>query len=182
MMSNDTKQLAAPVTDADHQTGPAGAPVTLVEYGDFQCEDTAAVLPTLKELRDRMGSDLRFVYRSFPLTHEHDFAQGAAEAAEAAGAQGGFWPFHDHLFAHQDALTVDDLVAYARALGLNADRIRQALDAGTYRARVNAIKQGGEQSGVNSTPSFFINGQLYTGPHELDAMLKAVRAAGGETA
>jgi len=179
MTTNETMQLAVPVSDLDHQAGPADAPVTLVEYGDFQCEDTAAALPILKELRERMGSELRFVYRSFPLTHEHEFAQGAAEAAEAVADQGqaAFWPFHDHLFAHQDALTEDDLIRYVLRLGLESMPVRRALNAGTYRDRVNEVKRGGERSGVSGTPTLFINGQLYTGELTLDALETAVRTA-----
>ncbi len=179
MTSNDTKQLAVPVTELDHQAGPADAPVTLVEYGDFQCEDTAAALPILKELRERMGSDLRFVYRSFPLTHEHEFAQAAAEAAESVATQRAFWPFHDRLFSHQDTLTEDDLVLHARALGLESHPVRRALDSGTYRERVNEIKRGGERSGVSGTPTLFINGRLYTGEVTLDELEAAVRSASG---
>ena len=179
MTSNDTKQLAVPVSEADHRAGPAGAPVTLVEYGDFQCEDTAAALPILQELRDQLGPELRFVYRSFPLTHEHDFAQGAAEAAEAVTAQGAFWQYHDHLFAHQDALTEDDLIRYVLQLGLESRPVKRALESGTYRERVNEVKRGGERSGVSGTPTFFINGRLYTGEVTLDELEAAVRGAPG---
>jgi protein-disulfide isomerase len=155
--------LQPPVGEGDHILGPSDAPVTLVEYGDFECPHCGAAYPILKSLLADLGDRVRFVYRHFPLTRSHPHAGRAAEAAEAAAAQGKFWEMHARLFEHQDALTDDDLIAHAQAIGLDVDRFREAMDEGIYEPRVQADFRGGVRSGVNGTPTFLINGERYAG-------------------
>ena len=169
--------LTAPVGARDHVAGPATAPVTLVEYGDFECPSCRKAWPMVKELQGRLGADLRFVFRHFPLTKIHPNAEHAAEAAEAAGAQGAFWPMHDRLFERQFALEDDNLIEYATDLGLDADRMRVALESGTYRPRVKEDVFSGLKSGVNGTPTFFINGDRYDGAHGAEPLFEALQRA-----
>ena len=141
-----SEPLTQPVSDADHVAGAANAPVTLVEYGDFECPSCRKAWPMVKELQRRFGKNLRFVFRNFPLTKLHPNAEHAAEAAEAASA-----------------------------LGLDADRMRAALEGGTYRARVKEDVLGGLKSGVKGTPTFFINGERYDGPHGTEPLFEALQ-------
>jgi len=134
-------------------------------------------LPLLKDVQRRMGKSLRFVFRNFPLAEMHPHALAAAEAAEAAGAQGKFWQMHDTLYEHQDALGLTHLVAYAKKLGLDVARFSKDLEAHTFRARVEEEFRGGIRSGVNGTPTLFVNGTRYDGDLELEAILKALQAA-----
>ena len=170
--------LTVPVGPDDWSDGPEDAPVTFVEYGDFECPHCASMEPVLQELRRLAGPGMRFVYRHFPLTSSHPHAQSAAEAAEAAGAQGAFWPMHDALFANQQALTDRDLVGYAAALGLDADAVATALASHTYEPNVREDIMSGVRSGVSGTPTFFINGVRYDGEYTLDALARAVQKAG----
>jgi protein-disulfide isomerase len=169
--------LAAPVTADDWTDGPDDAPVTLVEYGDFQCPACGGMEPVVQALRQRAGPGMRFVYRHFPLTSSHPYAEIAAEAAEAAGMQGAFWPMHDALFANQHALAPPDLVGYAAALGLDAETVAADLERRTYEPNVRDDFMSGVRSGVSGTPTFFINGVRYDGDYELDALARAVRKA-----
>jgi protein-disulfide isomerase len=170
--------LTVPVGPDDWSDGPEDAPVTFVEYGDFECPHCASMEPVLQELRRLAGPGMRFVYRHFPLTSSHPHAQRAAEAAEAAGAQGAFWPMHDALFANQQALTDRDLVGYAAALGLDADAVATALASHTYEPNVREDFMSGVRSGVSGTPTFFINDVRYDGEYTLDALARAVQKAG----
>jgi protein-disulfide isomerase len=130
-------QLTVPVSaDRDHIQGPDGAPVTLVEHGDYECPYCGAAYPVLKEIQAQMGERLRFVFRNFPITNSHPHAQEAAEAAEAAAAQGHFWEMHDQLYEHQDHLRLDHLRAYARAMVLDLKRFDHAL---AYRPRMSSV-------------------------------------------
>jgi protein-disulfide isomerase len=172
--------LTSPIAARDHVTGPANAPVTLVEYGDFECPSCRKAWPMVKELQRRLGDKLRFVFRNFPLTKLHPNAQHAAEAAEAAAAQGAFWQMHDRLFERQFALEDDNLFEYATELGLDADRIRAALGGGTYRARIKEDVLSGLKSGVNGTPTFFINGERYDGVHGTEPLFDALQAAAAQ--
>ena len=156
--------LTPPVTERDHAAGSGHAPVTLVEYGDYECPYCGMAYPIVKAAQQRLGEQLRFVFRNFPLKENHPHAQHAAEAAEAADAQGKFWQMHDAIFEHQHALEDDDLVAYATSLGLDADRVAEDLANGTYAKRVREDFRNGVRSGVNGTPTFFINGERYDGP------------------
>jgi len=172
---DDRAQLTLPVGPHDHAAGPANAPLTLVEYGDYQCPHCGRAYPIVKEVRKTLGSQLRFVFRNFPLTRIHPEAEHAAEAAEAADAQGAFWPMHDRLFERQFALDDDRLVEYAADLGLDADRLRGELEAGTHGARVRDDFMSGVKSGVNGTPTFFINGVRYDGAWDRDSLLEALK-------
>jgi protein-disulfide isomerase len=170
--------LIAPVGDRDHIRGPVTAPVTLVEYGDYECPHCRQAYPIVKQLQDRLGPRVRFVFRNFPLREAHPHAEHAAEAAEAAGAQGAFWQMHDRLFERQFALEDDDLVEYARDLGLDAERVRRELAAGVYAARVREDFRSGVRSGVNGTPTFFINGTRHDAAWDADTLLAALERAG----
>jgi protein-disulfide isomerase len=156
-------KLAVPVNDRDHVAGPANAPVTLVEYGDFECPHCARAEPIIQGIRRYMGNQLRFVFRHFPLAEAHPHAQLAAEASEAAGAQGKFWEMHDAIFRNQDALEPADLVQYATDIGVDPQRMTQELAAGTHRRKVRDDFRGGVRSGVNGTPTLFVNGFRYDG-------------------
>ncbi len=169
--------LTVPVGPDDWSVGPDDAPVTFVEYGDFECPHCAGMEPTLHELRRLAGPGMRFVYRHFPLTSSHPHAASAAEASEAAGVQGAFWPMHDTLFANQQALADNELVEYAAALGLDAGAVASALASHAYEPNVREDFMSGVRSGVSGTPTFFINGVRYDGDYELDAISRAVRKA-----
>jgi protein-disulfide isomerase len=169
--------LVLPVGDRDHIQGSADAPVTLVEYGDFECPYCRQAYPIVKEIRDRMGARLRFVFRNFPLTKVHSHAEHAAEVAEAAAAQGAFWQMHDRLFERQFALEDDNLIEYAQELGLDADRVAGALAARTYKPRVRDDFMSGVRSGVNGTPTFFINGVRHDQSWALDSLMAAIERA-----
>ncbi len=157
-------KLSPPVSERDHSIGPATAPVTLVEYGDYECPHCGHAYPIVKALQRKLGKRLRFVFRNFPLAEAHPHARHAAEAAEAAADQGKFWEMHDALFENQLALEDHQLVATTRHLGLDAERVAAALEAGTYTQRVRDDFRSGVRSGVNGTPTFFVNGRRYDGP------------------
>jgi protein-disulfide isomerase len=142
----------------DHIQGASSAVVTLVEYGDYQCPFCGDAYPIIKKLQKHFGDQLRFVFRNFPLTRIHAYAQRAAEAAEAAGAQGKFWEMHDHLFEHQEALDAENLVRAAGILGLDKVKFDREVAEHVYVARIQADIQGGIDSGVGGTPTIFING------------------------
>jgi protein-disulfide isomerase len=174
-MKTDTHQLVMPVReDRDHIRGPKKAPVTLVEYGDFECPYCGMAYPVVEAVRRQMGKDLRFVYRHFPLVTAHPHAETAAEASEAAGAQHKFWEMHDVLFEHQAALEDRDLLAYAHALGLDIARFVAEVGSGVHTPRVREDFTSGVRSGVNGTPTFFINGLRYDGPRDVESMVAAV--------
>lgn len=175
--------LVTPVHAGDHAAGPDDAPVTLVEYGDYECPHCGRAYPIVRWLQEQMGTELRFVFRNFPLSESHPHAQQAAEAAEAAGEQGEFWGMHDMLFEHQDSLGEDDLVRYAGELGLDEDDMASALESGRYTHRVRDDFMGGVRSGVNGTPTFFVNGERFDGDWgDAAGFLRQLRAtAGGHT-
>jgi protein-disulfide isomerase len=171
-------ELARPVDpDWDHLEGSLDAPVTLVEYGDYQCPFCGAAHSQVKAVQAAMGEDLAFVFRHFPLVQVHPFAEPAAEAAEAAGAQGRFWSMHEELFTHQRALQPEYLLLYARTIGLDVDRFAAELASRVHAPRVIEHFQSGVASGVQGTPTFFINGGHYPGSYEAPALLSAVQAA-----
>ena len=175
-MSLETPRLTVPVGPRDHILGAADAPVILLEYGDFQCPHCRAAHPEVEELRRRMGNRLAFVYRHFPLSSLHPRAQPAAEAAEAAGAQERFWDMHGILFERQDALEDEDLLAYAEEIGLNLQRFVSDLVNGTHAPRVQRDFMTGVRSGVNGTPTFFINGRRYNGSADARSLLAAMES------
>jgi protein-disulfide isomerase len=154
-------RLVRPIEPDDHVIGPPNAPVTLVEYGDFECPHCGTAYPIIERIRQHFGDRLRFVYRHFPLTQAHPHAQHAAEMAEAAAERGAFWEMHRLLFEHQDALDDASLVRYAASVGVDADWAAEALATGMFESRVRHQFMGGVRSGVNGTPTFFINGMRY---------------------
>jgi protein-disulfide isomerase len=169
--------LIAPVSSRDHLLGSPESPVTLVEYGDFECPHCAAAYPVIRELVRSLGHKLRFVFRHFPVVLSHDHAQKAAEASEAAAAQGRFWDMHDLLFQHQDALDHDSLVAYAAELGLDVGRFAAELSESVYAERVYEDKVSGEESGVSWTPTFFLNDVRYGSGRDLAGLVRSVTDA-----
>jgi protein-disulfide isomerase len=180
MMQNPAApRLTVPVSARDHILGPATAPVTLVEYGDYECPHCSQAHHLVNQLQRLLGRQLRFVFRHFPLTRVHPRAQHAAEAAEAAGVQGKFWEMHNALFEHQHALDADDLVQYAAALGLDLYRFSSELAMHSHAARVREDFMGGVRSGVNGTPTFFINGVRHDASYDFDTLLNAIEYAIG---
>jgi protein-disulfide isomerase len=178
-----SNELVVPVNERDHIAGSPDAPVILVEYGDFECPHCGRAYPIVNAARRALGDELAMVYRHFPLAEIHPHATLAAEAAEAAGAQGKFWAMHNMLFEHQDALEEEDLVAYAGALGLDRNRVAREMANGVYAPRVRDDFLGGVRSGVNGTPTFFINGVRFDGnwgdPGELIEVLAQAAAPQG---
>lgn len=168
--------LHVPVGPEDHVQGNPHAPVTLLEYGDYECPYCGTAYSMLKEVQRRMGDSLRFVFRNFPLTEMHPHAAMAAEAAEAAGVLGQFWPMHDMLYEHQDALDLTHLLGYAKKLRLDVPRFSKDLETHAFRARVEEEFRGGIHSGVNGTPTLFVNATRYDGPLEGEAILAALHA------
>ena len=169
--------LAVPVDpERDHVRGPARAPVTLVEYGDFECPYCGQAEPVIRELLAGHG-DLRYVWRHLPLTDVHPHAQLAAEAAEAAAAQGRFWEMHHRLLEHQDALTAADLIQHAAEIGLDTERFRRHMRERAGAAKVAADVDSADLSNVSGTPTFFINGIRHHGAYDIDTLTDAVRAA-----
>ena len=169
--------LAVPVdSKRDHVRGDDDAPVTLLEYGDFECPFCGQAEPAVREIVREFGDDLRYVFRHLPLADVHPRAQLAAEAAEAAGEQGKFWEMHDLLFQHQDELKPTDLVHYAEQLGLDVDRFTDELRRRVYAARVAEDIDTADQSGVTGTPTFFVNGRRHQGAYDLEALEAVVRA------
>jgi protein-disulfide isomerase len=173
----DPVDLAVPVTDADHVQGAPDAPVTLLEYGDYECPWCGRAYPIIKRLQSELGDRLRVVFRNFPQSSVHPHASVAAQAAEAAAAQGKFWEMHDVIFQHQDDLTPPDLVHYALRIGLEVYRFQADLAAERYAKRVKEDYDGGVKSGVKGTPTIFINGRRYTGELAYDQMLTVVQVA-----
>lgn len=165
------------VSDRDHIAGPAKAPVTLVEYGDYECPHCGHAYPIVEELRRRFAKQMRFVFRNFPLSEMHPHAESAAEAAEAAGDQDRFWEMHHALFTHQNGLDKSHLLTYASGLHLDAERFAADLAAHKFRARVREDFLSGARSGVNGTPTFFVNGTRYDGSYDLPSLSEAIEAA-----
>jgi Na+/H+ antiporter NhaA len=162
----------------DHVRGDPDAIVTIVEYADFECPFCGRAEPTIRELMTRAGEDhLRYVFRHLPLADVHPHAQLAAEASEAAAAQGKFWEMHDRLYEHQDQLLPKELVGHAKALGLDVERFTADLRERRHRGRVERDVDGADESGVSGTPSFFINGRRHHGVYDIDALRAAVRSA-----
>ncbi len=170
--------LNPPVGAHDHAQGAENAPVTLTEYGDFQCPDCGDAYLVVQQMQQELGERLRFVFRNFPLNDIHPYAEHAAEAAEAAGAQGKFWPMHDLLFAHQNALHDPQLARHAQQAGADPAAVTQALADGTFASRVGEDLQSGERSGVQGTPTFYINGVRFDGDWTSGEFPAALRAAG----
>jgi protein-disulfide isomerase len=175
--------LTMPVTEErDHIQGPAEAAVTLVEYGDYECPYCGAAYPIIKEVQSRMGERLRFVFRNFPITTSHPHAEQAAETAEAAATQGRFWQMHDLLYENQRRLRTPDLRDYAERLALDVERFDRELAEHAHAPRVREDFMSGVRSGVNGTPTFYINGARHDDSYDIETMLAALeRAAAGDS-
>jgi len=171
-------KLNLPVNDHDHVQGPKTAPVNLVEYGDYECQYTGQAYPIVKEIQKRLGDKLLFVFRNFPLREIHPHAEHAAEAAEAAAAQGKFWDMHDYLFEHQQALDDNHLLKYAAALGIDTDKFRSEMSGHIYTSMIDKSLGEGIASGVEGTPTFFINGVRHNGAWDLETLLAAIKKKG----
>jgi protein-disulfide isomerase len=169
--------LTPPLGNRDHVLGPADAPVTLVEYGDYECPYCGMAHPIVASILERMGDSIRVAYRHFPLTQLHPHAQHAAEMAEVAGSRGKFWAMHDMLFRNQDALEDEDLISYAAQLGIQPDWAADALATHTFAPRVREDFMTGVRSGVNGTPTLFINGVRHDGPWDEPTLLEALQSA-----
>jgi len=170
-------RLTVPVNGSDHALGPITAPVTLVEYGDFECPHCGRAYYVVKSLKVRLGPHLRIIFRHFPLTTIHPHAFRAAEATEAAAAQDAFWPMHDTLYEHQESLDQASLVRAAATMGLERRRFVDELERGVYAQRVREQFMTGVRSGVNGTPTFFINGFRHNGGYDFDTLFEAVQRA-----
>lgn len=173
-------KLTIPVSEADYVQGDADAPCTLVEYGDYQCPDCRTAHVLVGQLQGHFGSRLRFVFRNFPMARLHAEAENAAQVAEFAGVRGRFWEVHALLFENQmrlgDALYGEIVVQ----VGLNPDELRQALELQTFLKRVRDDFSGGVRSGVNGTPTFFIQGERFNGPKDFESMVRAIEDAIGK--
>jgi protein-disulfide isomerase len=176
-MHPQTSQMVRPVGAGDHALGPPHAPVTLVEYGDFECPRCKQAAGAVKLLIAHFGPQLRYVFRHFPLEEIHPHALLAAEAAECAGAQGEFWRMHDVLFEQQAHLERERLLDYARTLALDMGRFAADLDNDIHLPRVREHQRDGRSSGVRATPGFFVNGQVRDVSYELHSLVEAVESA-----
>jgi protein-disulfide isomerase len=168
--------LTLPVSEGrDHLQGPTDAAVALVEYGDYECPYCGAAYPIIKEVQARMGGRLKFVFRNFPIATSHPHAEQAAEAAEAAAAQGKFWEMHDLLYENQKRLRDEDLRGYAEKLELDLDVFDRELVEHVHAARVREDFMSGVRSGVNGTPTFYIDGVRYDDSYDLETLLAALQ-------
>lgn len=168
-------KLRTPVTSQDHTQGPEDAQLTLVEYGDYECPSCGSAYPIVKRVQERFGKRLRFVFRNFPLGEIHPHAESAAETAEFAAAQGRFWEMHDLLFENQEQLGEALYSELAKELGLSQTALLEALEEGKYKVRVRADFSTGVRSGVNGTPTFFINGTRHDGPYDYETLVETLR-------
>jgi protein-disulfide isomerase len=170
--------LTLPVSEErDHIQGPAHAAVTLVEYGDYECPYCGAAYPIIKEVQARMGDRLRFVFRNFPITTSHPHAEQAAEAAEAAAIRDRFWEMHDLLYENQKRLRDEDLLGYAEKLGLDVVAFERELAEHVHTARVREDFMSGVRSGVNGTPTFYINGVRHDDSYDVKTLIAALERA-----
>jgi protein-disulfide isomerase len=170
--------LTLPDPERDRISGSADGSIRLLEYGDYECPFCAEAQPIVKEIQRRLGDDLLFAFRHFPLTNIHPHAEHAAEAAEAAGAQGNFWGMHDTLFANQEALEDEDLATYAAELDLDETRLIREVTSSVYASRIREDFKSGVRGGVNGTPTFFINGERYDGARDLKHLVNALTPQG----
>ena len=168
--------LTQPVSVDDHAEGPPDAPLTLVEYGDYQCPYCGAAYPVVKRLQKTLGKKLRFVFRNFPLTQVHPHALIAAQAAEAAALQGKFWEMHDLLFEEQHLLKPEIIPLWAERTGFNLEQFGNDIEQEVVEKRIKEDRQSGIRSGVNGTPTFYINGTRYDGPPDYASLMAALES------
>jgi protein-disulfide isomerase len=182
MSSEDIPVLTFPVSETrDHIQGSPSAKVTMVQYGDYQCPYCGEAYGIIKKIQKRFGSDLRFVFRNFPITEAHPFAENGAEIAEAAGARGKFWEMHDYLYENQQSLSnVDFFTRYANEkLGLDGKRLKEEAAKRAYSSRIKEDFMSGIRSGVNGTPTFFINNYRHNGSYDYEVLEEAIEIAMG---
>lgn len=175
-------ELRIPINEHDHIIGPADAPVTLVEYGDYQCPHCQAAWPQVELVLRHFGRDLLYAYRHFPISTIHPMAKPAAETAEFAGAHGLFWEMHSGIYANGHQLSGPTLAALASRLGLDVAELQDALGQGTYAGKVESDFVGGVRSGVNGTPCFFVNGERHDGAYDAMSLSAAIDAARNDVA
>jgi protein-disulfide isomerase len=173
----ESGKLTVPVYSSDHIQGAADAPITLLEYGDFECPHSQAAVLIVQDLQQAFGDRIRFVFRHFPLK-KHPHAELASEGAEAAAAQGKFWEMYQQLFDNQYALEEDNLIGYARVLGLDTGRFKQALAQHTHLKRVREDVRSGMESGASGTPEFFVNGVIHSGDYDFDSLRERIEETG----
>jgi formate-nitrite transporter family protein len=180
-MIEETVKLKSPITDQDHVAGPVSAAVTLVEYGNFECLQCGGAYRSLKQVRDVLADDLRLVFRNFPMVQTHPRSLRAAEAAEAAAAQGKFWEMHDQLFTHQKALDDRDLMRYAKRVGLDIKRFMRDLGENLFLPKVqSAYEQSLFAEHVTGTPTIYLNDTRYTGAIDVQSLLEAIKQSAPE--
>ncbi len=172
-------QLTPPLSAEDHVDGPDRAELELVMYGDFQCPYCTAAYPIVRRIRDQLAGRLIFAFRHFPLRDVHPDAQRAAEAAEAASAQGAFWEMHDRMYESHGALSREDLIHHATELGLEVDRFVTELDSSVHAPRVQRDVDSGLASGVTGTPGFFVGGRLHAGSFDAASLTAALETSAG---
>jgi protein-disulfide isomerase len=171
-------ELTPPLSAEDHVDGPERAELELVMYGDFQCPYCTAAYPIVHRIRDQLAGRLLFAFRHFPLRDIHPDAERAAEAAEAAAAQGAFWQMHDRMYESNGALSRDDLIRDAAELGLDSERVAAELDSQAHASRVQRDLDSGIASGVTGTPGFFVGGRLHKGSFDAQSLTAALEATG----
>lgn len=166
--------LKIPVTKDDHIQGDENAPITLVEYGDYECPYCGMAYPIVKRIQKHFGKQLRFVFRNFPLVDSHPHAGIAALTAEFAASQNKFWEMHDLLYENQEYLDTPDLLKYAKSINLSESDLKQAIENGDFNEKIQNDLMGGVRSGVNGTPTFFINGNRHNDSFEYEKLVAAI--------
>ena len=174
MPNNENPQSSVSVS-GDHAQGSENAKVTLVEYGDYECPHCGTAYEIVKKIQNEMGDKLRFVFRNFPLRQSHPHAEHAAEASEIAAQDGKFWEMHDLLYENQNALDDESLKKYAEQIGLDREKFAEDLESGKFEEKVQKDFMSGVESGVNGTPSFFINGVRHNGSFDYESLLEALK-------
>jgi len=168
------ERLSPPLESIDHVRGEPGAPLELVMFGDFQCPFCLRAQSVLRQLRDELGDRLVFAFRHLPIPERHPLAPLAAEASEAAAAQGDFWEYHDALFRAQPKLSRETMLAVGRELGLDAERMAAEIDAGAHRGRVERDVKSAAASGATGTPTFFASGERFFGAYDASSLIEAL--------
>lgn len=175
-MSDAPERLTPPLEEIDHVRGEPGAELELVMFGDFQCPFCLGAQSVLRRVNDRLGGRLHFGFRHLPIPEKHPMALIAAEASEAAAAQGKFWEYHDALYAEQPKLSRETMLRLATELGLDADRIAAELDVGTHLPRIERDLASAQASGATGTPTFFVNGTRFSGAYDAGSLVEALEA------
>ena len=175
-MIRDVTKLATPVSRHDHLQGPSAAPVTLVQYGDYECPSCGEAYPIVRAIQKKLGSKLRFVFRNYPLS-QHPHAMHAAEVAEVAGLHNKFWDMHDTLYQHQSTLDDQHILSYAKELGLEPDVVAKEASSEKVMTKLKSDMKGAEASGVQGTPAFFINGESHDDGWDEATLLAALQLA-----